>query len=195
MNILYLYNNDNALQLANWLSQEGNEVTLYKNKINSSFQGLENFDLVISFSYRFVLPISVLETVNWNAVNIHISYLPWNRGANPNQWSIIENTPKGVTLHYMAEKIDAGDIISQKLVHFSQNETLSSSYQKLIQTAIDLFKEAFREYHHWQDMRKKPLSSGSYHSIADYAQYQQLVGNNYNITIQEFARVVEAKVK
>ena len=192
MKILFLYNNDNALPLAEWLSLDGNEVTLYKNEISNSFPGLGDFDLILSFSYRYIIPTSVLERVNWNAVNLHISYLPWNRGANPNQWSIIDNTPKGVTLHYTAEKLDAGDIISQKLVHFSQDDTLSSSYQKLIQAAMELFKETFEEYHHWQDMRKTPVFYGSYHSNADYIPYRQLLGDNYNITIQEFIRIVGA---
>ena len=192
MKILFLYNNDNTLPLAKWLSHESNSVILYKNEINDSFPGLADFDLILSFSYRHIIPTNVLKKVNWNAVNLHISYLPWNRGANPNQWSIIDNTPKGVTLHYTAEKLDAGDIIAQKLVHFSQDETLSSSYQKLIQAAIELFMDAFTEFSHWQDMRKKPVSHGSYHSVADYVPLQLLLGDNYNITIQEFKRVVEA---
>lgn len=195
MKILFLYNNDNALPLAEWLSLEGNQVTLHKNEISKSFPGLRDFDLILSFSYRYIIPTSVLEEVNWNAVNLHISYLPWNRGANPNQWSILDNTPKGVTLHYTAEKLDAGDIISQKLVHFSRDDTLSSSYNKLIQAAMELFKDAFKEYHHWQNMRKKPVSHGSYHSTTDYIPYQQLLGDNYNITIQEFIRIVGAKQK
>lgn len=195
MKILFLYNNDSALPLAEWLSLEGNQVTLHKNEISKSFPRLRDFDLILSFSYRYIIPTSVLEEVNWNAVNLHISYLPWNRGANPNQWSILDNTPKGVTLHYIAEKLDAGDIISQKLVHFIRDDTLSSSYNKLIQAAMELFKDAFKEYRHWQNMRKKPISHGSYHSTADYIPYQQLLGDNYNITIQEFIRIVGAKQK
>ncbi|MCL0081308.1 hypothetical protein M1N64_03665 [Peptococcaceae bacterium] len=43
------------------------------------------------------------------AINLHISFLPWNRGADPNFWSFIENAPVGVSIHYLDEGIDTGD--------------------------------------------------------------------------------------
>ena len=192
MKILFLYNNENALPLADWLMSEGNDVTIHSDKISNSFPGLKSYSMILSFSYRYIVPTTILEAVNWNAVNLHISYLPWNRGANPNQWSIIDNTPKGVTLHYMAEQVDAGDIIAQKLVHINKEDTLYSSYQRLINSAIDLFKEAFKAYPHWNDMRKKALSAGSYHSSSEYTPYRQLIGDDYSISIHEFIKIVEA---
>ena len=51
-------------------------------------------------------------------INLHISYLPYNKGAHPNFWSWVKNTPKGVSIHLISEKIDAGDIIFQKKLIF-----------------------------------------------------------------------------
>ena len=60
---------------------------------------------------------------------------------------------------------------------------------------MDLFKETFKEYHNWQAMRKKTVFAGTYHCVADYNPYRKLIGDNYNITIQEFIKIVEAKEK
>ena len=52
-------------------------------------------------------------------------------GQDPNLWSFIEDTPKGVTIHEIDEGIDTGDIIFQKEIVLNSNETLASSYEKL----------------------------------------------------------------
>src|SRR6202035_5691563 len=75
-------------------------------------------DLLIAHGYRHIIKPSVLDRFPRRAVNLHISYLPWNRGADPNLWSFIENTPKGVSIHYLDAGIDTGDIIAQKAVDF-----------------------------------------------------------------------------
>lgn len=54
-------------------------------------------------------------------LNLHISYLPWNRGANPNFWSFVENTKKGVTIHEIDEKLDKGKILLRKELEFDEN--------------------------------------------------------------------------
>ncbi len=55
-------------------------------------------------------------------INLHISFLPWNRGAHPNFWSFYDDTPKGVTIHLIDEGIDTGAIIYQKEITFDRNE-------------------------------------------------------------------------
>ena len=68
------------------------------------------------------------------AVNLHVSYLPWNRGADPNFWSIVEGTPKGITIHKMNYALDKGDIIIQQPIQeFPDTETLETSYNHLHQ--------------------------------------------------------------
>ena len=79
------------------------------------------------------------------AINLHISYLPYNRGADPNFWSFIDGTPKGISIHYLDEGVDTGDIIVQKEISFDSldSETLTSSYQKLHVEIQNLF------FQHW----------------------------------------------
>jgi methionyl-tRNA formyltransferase len=76
-------------------------------------------------------------------VNLHPAYLPYNRGQYPNVWSIIEGTPSGVTLHYINEKIDAGDVIAQREVPVELVDTGETLYRKLEQASLELFKDTW----------------------------------------------------
>ena len=121
------------------LGPQNNKVYNYLNKeyyIDSTEEilstlTLSGFDWVVSYGYRHILKKDHILYSQNPIINLHISYLPWNRGADPNYWSWVENSPKGVTIHAIDEGIDTGDIFTQKEVNFSENETLSSSYNKL----------------------------------------------------------------
>ena len=58
-------------------------------------------------------------------------------------WSIVDETPAGVTIHFIDENIDEGDIITQKEVLIKPNDTGESLYTKLLETTINLFKDKF----------------------------------------------------
>ncbi len=74
----------------------------------------QKFDLLFCCSYSMIIRKEILESVEYNAVNIHSSLLPLNRGPNPIQWAIIKNERKtGITMHYMDDNLDSGDIIAQ----------------------------------------------------------------------------------
>lgn len=167
MKILCLYNNDCALELFQWLEDEGHEIVLSSEKLNTSWCEKQRFDLTVSYTYRYILSAQIIHALNENVVNIHNSYLPFNRGADPNLWSIVDKTPRGVTLHYMDVKLDKGFIIAQSFVNDREEETLESSYFNLDRAAKKLFKEAFKNYQYWPELQKKAVGCGSYHTLKD----------------------------
>ena len=61
----------------------------------------EQYDFIISFGYRHIIKEDIIDKFINKIINLHISYLPYNKGADPNLWSYLENTPKGVTIHYI----------------------------------------------------------------------------------------------
>lgn len=189
MNILFLYGNQNAFEMIEWLKKEHNVICCSEENLEEIFVS-QKIELILSYTYRYKLKNEYIKQVDGNAVNIHISYLPWNRGANPNQWSIIENTPKGVSIHYMTSKLDGGDVIAQELVSFEENDTLETSYNKLHCKAVDLMKKTMEVYPYWNEMRKQVQGIGSYHNIKDYEKYKNLLKDNYNIKISEFQKII-----
>ena len=70
---------------------------------------------------------------------VHYGYLPWNRGADPNLWSWLTNTPKGVSLY----DISAGPqlVLLQKQVEFDLSDTLASSQVKLEESGVRLLSK------------------------------------------------------
>ena len=135
MKILYLGSKSKILNVL----QNLYNVTQTEDIVND----LSSYDWVISYGYRHILKKQHIKSAKNPIINLHISFLPYNRGADPNYWSWVEDTPKGVTIHEIDEGIDTGDIIIQKQVNFNDNETLSSSYNKLKNEIETLFINSF----------------------------------------------------
>lgn len=102
-----------------------------------------NIDLVLLLWWPSIIKKEAIEAANIGWVNLHTSFLPYNRGKYPYYWAIVEGTPFGVTLHFISEEIDAGAILFQKEIPIGITDTGESLYARLIQTAIDLFKENY----------------------------------------------------
>ena len=82
-------------------------------------------DIIVTAAYGQIIPKEVLDYPKYKCVNVHASLLPKYRGGAPIHWAIINGDEyAGVTIMYMAPKMDAGDIISQdKLLIGSDNTT------------------------------------------------------------------------
>jgi methionyl-tRNA formyltransferase len=76
-------------------------------------------------------------------INLHPAFLPYNRGNYPNVWSIVEKTPAGVTLHYIDEGLDTGDIVAQEKVVIEPTDTGGTLYRKLELAALELFQRTW----------------------------------------------------
>lgn len=100
-------------------------------------------DIGLSINFGYILTQEFLNLFPSGVLNLHSSYLPYNRGAHPNVWSIIEGTHAGATLHYIDSGVDTGDIIAQKLVAVHPEDTGEILYRKLEQACISLFEETW----------------------------------------------------
>lgn len=140
--ILFLTNNENSRDLFLWLKEKNEEVYLINEKITSEIVQAYSPKVMISFNYKYMIPKDIIDMMQGQIFNLHISLLPYNRGASPNFFSFIENTPKGVTIHQIDEGLDTGPILAQKRIIFDESkETFASSYEKLILEIQMLFKE------------------------------------------------------
>lgn len=128
---------------------------------------LNGVSFALSFGYRHIIRKEVLDRMT--VVNVHVSLLPWNRGADPNLWSWVDGTPKGVTIHYVDEGIDTGDVIYQEPVTFGEGETLATSYAKLQGAALALLQKHWAEIRSGRCQRTPQRGQGSSHRLADKA--------------------------
>jgi methionyl-tRNA formyltransferase len=74
-------------------------------------------------------------------VNLHPSFLPYNRGKHPNFWCIVQGTPCGVALHFASGKVDCGDVIARAEIPLSWEDTGESVYRKSREKIVALFDE------------------------------------------------------
>lgn len=192
MKILCLYNNPCAVEMFEALREQGHEIVLMEEKLTAEWCREQQFDLAVSYTYRYILTAELLEALGNRAVNIHNSMLPWNRGADPNIWSIVDRTPRGVTLHFMDAALDKGYIIAQKTVEDTDEETFTSSYNNLDRAAKELLAEMMPLYPYWESMKKQAMGKGSYHSVADGRAIKELIPS-YDMKISEFRKIYEKK--
>ena len=165
------------------LKNAGDEVVHLNEDIFSNNYKIENFDFIICFGYRRLIPNKMVEKFNNKIINLHISLLPWNRGADPNLWSFLESTPKGVSIHFIDSGIDTGPILTSKKVEFSNNETLRSSYNILLKTIESLFDETWKEIRLNKLKPIKQLGKGSFHKFKDKEQYKHLLIDGWDTKI------------
>lgn len=148
-------------------------------------------DFIVSHSYRHILKQPIIDAFENRIVNLHISLLPWNRGADPNFWSWFDKTPKGVSLCRIDAGVDTGDLILQKEVKFDPAQTLRSTYTALQKQAVTLFKAA------WPTLRINRMPSygqsgkGSSHKSADKEPYWALLPNGYDTPVDAVERMGE----
>ena len=142
MRCLFLGYNRKKTKLIKMLETKGYKVSNITRKI--SFSDIENNDLYISFGYRKIIPKKILQRAKRPIINLHLSFLPFNRGAHPNFWSFIEDTPSGVSIHEIDNGVDTGPIIFQKKIKFNykknKNITFKSTYNILFKEAESLFE-------------------------------------------------------
>ncbi|WP_339215455.1 methionyl-tRNA formyltransferase [Solibacillus sp. FSL W8-0372] len=101
-----------------------------------------NPDLVVTAAFGQILPKELLEAPRLGCINVHASLLPLYRGGAPIHQSIIDGQSKtGVTIMYMAEKLDAGDIISQSEITIEDTDHTGSMFEKLSMVGRQLLKE------------------------------------------------------
>ena len=101
-------------------------------------------DFIFSFYYRKLLSNEVLAAARRGALNLHGSLLPKYRGRCPVNWVLIHGEREsGVTLHYMVEKPDRGDIVAQRAVPITDADTALTLFQKLTDAAAVLMREVY----------------------------------------------------
>ena len=134
-------------KISSIIEKAGDEVTI----LRTQWVSAKDYDFIVSYGWPFIIPPKTVRHFGPRIINIHIGYLPWNRGADPNFWSWHDDTPKGVTIHQMDEGIDTGPILSQVRLPLDPRMTLKMSYGVLRAAAESLFIGA------WSSIRNQTV--------------------------------------
>ena len=172
-------------KLVELLLNDGNSIAIHEERLNYNYVSESKYDYLISFGYRYLIKENVLDFFKGKAINLHISLLPWNKGADPNLWSLLESTPKGVTIHQIDSGLDTGKIFCQKEIYFGENETLKSTYNLLNDVMIELFKVNWIKIKNEKLKPKAQIGAGTYHKSSDKRNYMHLLTNGWDTSIKD----------
>lgn len=204
VSILKFLISEDEIPLALIVSDEGREThkkeligliegldcpVFYGNQINSdechSYLEKLNLDYLIGIHFPYIISRITLNIPTIGFLNLHPAYLPFNKGWHTPSWSILDQSTYGATLHFMSEKLDEGDIVFQKTVLVTKEDTANTLYQKVLSLEIEVFIEAFQGIKSLKPHRSKQLSKGTSHRQKDLANMQELYLNE-KFTFSEF---------
>lgn len=120
-------------------------LTPAKIKAEEAVEKLREYpaDIFVVAAFGQILSEKILQMPKFGCINIHASLLPKYRGAAPIQWSIIDGeTETGITIMQMDRGLDTGDILFQKKVPITPEDTGESLFGKLARAGSELITEA-----------------------------------------------------
>lgn len=126
------------------VAQENNIKVYQPNHIKNEYQEIIdlNPDMIITCAYGQIIPQILLDCPKYGCINVHASLLPKLRGGAPIHHAIIDGYDKtGITIMYMNNKMDEGDIISQKETKIEESDTLETLHDRLSLIGRDLLIE------------------------------------------------------
>ncbi len=99
-------------------------------------------DLIVTAAFGQILPKQLLDAPKHGCINVHASLLPELRGGAPIHYSILQGKKEtGITIMYMVEKLDAGDILTQSVVPIEERDNTGSLHDKLSVSGSELLKD------------------------------------------------------
>lgn len=124
-------------------------------------------DMGLAVLLGYILAPEFLSVFGRGVVNLHPSFLPFNRGAHPNVWSIVDRTPAGATLHHVDAGVDTGDIIGQARTEVLAEDTGETLYHKLERTALALLQRTWPQVEAGTTPRLPQSGRGTTHRVRD----------------------------
>lgn len=165
--------------LDNFTVNNPNGAVIYSSDVYSQ----ENLDLLKAINpeiillawWSYIIKLPLIEIPKLGTLNFHPSYLPYNRGKHYNFWTIVENTPFGVTIHWVDEGVDSGDIAFQALIEKTWEDTGEILYYKAQEEIIKLFKDNFQRIRDGQIPRiKQNTAEGSFHKASELTEASRI---------------------
>ena len=99
-------------------------------------------DLIVTCAYGQIIPKELIDLPKYGCINIHASLLPEYRGGAPIHHAVIDGKDKtGITIMYMNEKMDEGDILYQREIDILDTDNTSSMFNKLSVLGSEMIRE------------------------------------------------------
>lgn len=151
-------------------SDKYNIEYLYPAKINSKefIEKVKTFncDLFVSMSFNQIFKEEIINIPNFKTINCHAGKLPFYRGRNILNWALINDEKEfGITVHYIDEGIDTGDIILQRSYQITEKDTYKSLLNISYEECANILYDAIKLI---QNRKVVPIKQNSIHATGFY---------------------------
>ncbi len=149
--------------------QSSEQVSKY---LNST--GIEP-DVGVLAWWPTIIKQPLIDLPKYGFINTHPSLLPYNRGKHYNFWALVEQSPFGVSLHFVDEGIDSGDIVAQTEIAYGWEDNGATLYAKAQNAIVSLFKRTYPAIRTLNiPRRKQDVEYGSLHLSHEIDQASQI---------------------
>lgn len=120
-------------------------------------------DLIICTSFNQRFPDELLSLPPLGCINVHQSLLPKYRGGNPYFWTIYNGEKEtGLTIHYMDEGWDTGDIIAQRTVKIENNDNFGTIFVKTNKVGVEMLGTVLKDMIAGKKLPRQPQPKGDF---------------------------------
>lgn len=112
--------------------------------------------------FPYIFPKKIIHIFSLGIVNLHNSYLPYNRGRHSTFWAIVEDSPFGASLHWVEEGIDSGSIIDQIEAKVPRFSNASVVYNRQLEACVQLAKRYIPRLFQDEDLAKGQLQNADF---------------------------------
>jgi methionyl-tRNA formyltransferase len=168
------------------------EVVVFTSKISLDQLLEKKVDFIISDRYPYKIDSLIVDFYKGKALNLHGSFLPYNRGSYPNFFSFLENTPKGGSIHRVENSIDKGEILIRiEIKDLHKYETFSGAWVAIQNSMTNAL------IHNWFLLKNNeikgfyPSEKGSFHYKKDFIVYEKLLPKAWDTRINDFNQSIK----
>lgn len=126
------------------IAEENNIPVFTPNSIKKEYEEVIKYkpDIIITCAYGKIIPKVLIDYPKYGCINIHASLLPKYRGSAPIQWALLNGEKEtGITLMYMDEFMDTGDIIAKSIYQIKDSDNVGTLHDILSEMGTNLLNE------------------------------------------------------
>ena len=151
-----------------------NKLLFNKKDLNKCWDSIykelkkNDIDTCILAWWPFIVPKKIVKLKNLRIINFHPSFLPYGRGKDSNFWSIVNQSPYGVSIMKINSNIDEGDYYIRKKIEYDILDTGETLYKKSQNQIFIIYKQNIEKIlENKLTLKKQVLENGTYNKRSD----------------------------
>ena len=172
------------------IKSSGDSYIVSESQIDLDFCIFNEIQFIVSYGFRYLISKEICDYFPLKVINLHISYLPFCKGAHPVFWAIAENNIMGVTIHLVDKGLDTGNILFQKEINYLKDSDTFLSAHNIFSLEIEnLFNINWKYIRNAENKGSIQNGEGSFHRKKDIEKMKKYLPYSWETSIKEFYKL------